>query len=50
MWKKITDGYCELFLSEEFENIYVDVVKNCVIYIKKRCLPPIDCKGEQIKY
>ncbi len=33
----------ELFLSEEFENIDINVVK-------KRCLSLIDCKGERIKY
>ena len=40
----------ELFLAEEFENIDTDVVKNCVMSMKKRCLLLIDCKGERIRY
>jgi hypothetical protein len=40
----------ELFLAEEFENIDINVVKNCVMSMKKRCLSLIDCKSERIKY
>ena len=40
----------ELFLAEEFENIDADVVKNCVMSMKKRCLGLIDSNGERIKY
>ncbi|CAF4133170.1 unnamed protein product, partial [Rotaria sordida] len=36
----------ELFLAEEFENIDANVVKNCVMSMKKRCLSLIDGKGE----
>ncbi len=40
----------ELFLAEESENIDINVVKNCVMLMKKRCLSLIDCKDEGIKY
>ncbi len=40
----------ELFLGEEFKNTEIDVVKNCVISMKKICLSLISSKGEQIKY
>lgn len=40
----------EVFLAEEFENIGVNVVKNCVKSIKNRCLSLISSKGERIKY
>jgi transposase len=40
----------ELFLVEEFKNIDIDTVKNCIMSMKNRCLSLIDCKGERIKY
>jgi hypothetical protein len=48
--KPINTDQLELFLAEEFSNIDIDVVKNCVMSMKKRCLSLIDCKGERIKY
>jgi transposase len=40
----------ELFLAEEFKNTEINVVKNCVMSMKKRCLSLISSKGERIKY
>ena len=40
----------ELFLVEEFQNIDINVAKNCVMSMKKRCLSLIDGKGGRIKY
>jgi hypothetical protein len=40
----------ELFLAEKFENIDINIVKDCVMSMKKRCLSLIDCKDERIKY
>ena len=40
----------ELFLADKFENMDADVVNNCVMSMKKRCLGLIDSNGERIKY
>ncbi|CAF1312566.1 unnamed protein product [Rotaria sordida] len=40
----------ELFLAEEFKNTDINVVKNCVMSMKNRCLSLISSKGERIKY
>jgi transposase len=40
----------ELFLAEEFENVENNVIKNCVMSMKKRCASLISSKGERIKY
>jgi transposase len=40
----------ELFLVEEFKNTDINVVNNCVMSMKKRCLSLISSKGERIKY
>jgi hypothetical protein len=48
--KPINTDELELFLAEEFENIDINVVKNCVMSMKKICLSLIDAKGARIKY
>ncbi len=40
----------EHFLAEEFKNVEINIVKNCVLSMKKRCLSLISSKGERIKY
>ena len=40
----------ELFLAEEFENVENNVIKNCVVSMKKRCMSLISSKGERMKY
>ena len=40
----------ELFLTEEFKNVEISVVKNCMMSMKERCLSLISSKGERIKY
>ncbi|CAF1123179.1 unnamed protein product [Didymodactylos carnosus] len=47
--KPVNIDELEHFLTEEFSNADIDVVKNCVMSMEKRCLSLIDCKGE-IKY
>jgi hypothetical protein len=48
--KPLNINELRLFLAEEFENIDINVVKNCVMSMKKRRLSLINCKGERIKY
>jgi hypothetical protein len=38
------------FLAEDFKNTEINIVKNCVMSMKKRCLSLISSKGERIKY
>ncbi len=38
------------FLVEEFQNTEINVVKNCVMSMKKRFLSLISSRGERIKY
>ena len=48
--KSINTDELELFLAEKFKNIDINVVKNCVMSVRKRCFPLIDSKGERINY
>jgi len=48
--KTVNIDELEPFLAEEFRNIDINVVKNCVMSMKKTCLSLIDCEGERIKY
>ncbi len=40
----------EPFFGEEFRNMDIDTVNNCIISMKIRCLSFIDCDGERMKY
>ena len=48
--KPVNIDELEFFLAEEFRNIDTNIVKNCVMSMKKRCLSLINCEGERIKY
>jgi transposase len=40
----------ELFLTEEFNDVDITAVQNCVMSMKKRCVSLIECEGERIEY